>query len=209
MRYGHAAAEKRMHLQRVVGHEVQATRSHQGGSNSRGRARFGRADGYSGSMRPSGGWASSPGVARAMRANKKRDTSPELAVRRIVHAAGLRYRVAAPPIPGFRRTADLLFRPARVAVFIDGCFWHSCPVHATSPRAHSDYWLPKLERNRERDAETTAVLQEAGWTVLRFWEHEDPTEVAATIVAIVTERRAAPPSDQPPKLGIDASTAQS
>ncbi len=125
-----------------------------------------------------------------MRANKKRDTGPELAVRRIVHAAGLRYRVAAAPIKGVRRTADLLFRPTAVAVFIDGCFWHSCPVHGTRPQAHSDYWLPKLERNRERDRETTAALEEAGWLVLRFWEHQDPEDVAATIIATVTARRA-------------------
>ncbi|WP_439710238.1 very short patch repair endonuclease [Demequina lignilytica] len=134
-------------------------------------------------------WATTEGVRAAMRANRKRDTAPELAVRRIVHASGLRYRVAAAPIRGVRRTADLLFRPTKVAVFIDGCFWHSCPIHATSPQAHSDYWLPKLERNRERDAETNAILEAAGWTVLRFWEHEDPTEVAATVVAVVTERR--------------------
>ncbi|SEJ26214.1 T/G mismatch-specific endonuclease [Demequina mangrovi] len=125
-----------------------------------------------------------------MRSNKKRDTGPELAVRRLVHASGLRYRVAAPPLKGVRRTADLLFGPTKVAVFIDGCFWHSCPVHATSPRTHSDYWLPKLERNRERDAETTRTLTDAGWLVLRFWEHEEPAEVAATIVATVRERRA-------------------
>ncbi len=121
-----------------------------------------------------------------MRGTKKRDTGPELAVRRLVHASGLRYRVAATPITGVRRTADLLFRPTKVAVFIDGCFWHSCPVHGTSPRAHSEYWLPKLERNRERDLETTSALEEAGWLVLRFWEHEDPSEVAASIVAAMS-----------------------
>ncbi|WP_228374241.1 very short patch repair endonuclease [Demequina phytophila] len=134
-------------------------------------------------------WASNPGVARSMQANKKRDTQPELAVRRLVHASGLRYRVAATPIKGVRRTADLLFRPTKVAVFIDGCFWHSCPIHGTFPRANSDYWLPKLQRNRERDAETTALLTDAGWLVLRFWEHEDPATVARTIVAAVLERR--------------------
>ncbi|WP_228373638.1 very short patch repair endonuclease [Demequina soli] len=134
-------------------------------------------------------WASSPGVARSMHGNKMRDTKPELAVRHLVHASGLRYRVAATPIKGVRRTADLLFRPSRVAVFIDGCFWHSCPFHATSPRVNGDYWLPKLQRNRERDAETTATLTEAGWLVMRFWEHEDPAQVAATIVATVRARR--------------------
>ena len=124
-----------------------------------------------------------------MRGNVKRDTKPELAVRRIVHAAGLRYRVAAPPLKGLRRTADLVFGPTKVAVFIDGCFWHSCPEHGTSPKANADYWLPKLERNRERDAETTSTLEAAGWTVLRFWEHEDAAAVAATIVETVRARR--------------------
>lgn len=124
-----------------------------------------------------------------MRANRSRDTGPELAVRRIVHAAGLRYRVSSPPLTHLRRTADLVFRPTKVAVFIDGCFWHACPVHGTKPQANADYWLPKLERNRERDRETTGALEEAGWTVLRFWEHEDPEEVAATVIATVTQRR--------------------
>lgn len=135
-------------------------------------------------------WASTPGSARSMRSNAPRDTQPEQAVRRLVHAAGLRYRVSAPPIKGLRRTADLLFRPTKVAVFIDGCFWHSCPEHATSPKVNSDYWLPKLQRNRERDAETNRLLADAGWLVLRFWEHEDPVEVAKTIVETVRERRA-------------------
>ncbi|MDN4473373.1 very short patch repair endonuclease [Demequina zhanjiangensis] len=132
-----------------------------------------------------------------MRGNVKRDTKPELAVRRLVHAAGLRYRVAAPPIKGLRRTADLLFRPTKVAVFIDGCFWHSCPEHATSPKANSDYWLPKLERNRERDAETNQLLTDSGWLVLRFWEHEDPEDVARAVVEAVRERRAEREPDRP------------
>ncbi|MDN4476932.1 very short patch repair endonuclease [Demequina sp. SYSU T00192] len=132
-----------------------------------------------------------------MKGNKKRDTKPELAVRRLVHASGLRYRVAATPIKGVRRTADLLFRPTKVAVFVDGCFWHSCPVHGTSPQANSEYWLPKLERNRERDIETTGTLEDAGWLVLRFWEHEDPAEVAATIITTVRERRARAETREP------------
>ncbi|WP_255376137.1 very short patch repair endonuclease [Demequina sp. NBRC 110056] len=143
-------------------------------------------------MRQPRSWASSPAARAVMRGNRKRDTSPELAVRRMVHAAGLRYRVAAAPIPGLRRTADLLFRPARVAVPIDGCFWHSCPEHASSPRANSEYWIPKLARNVARDAETNHLLERAGWTVLRFWEHEDPRDVADTIIRTVRARRAHP-----------------
>lgn len=115
-----------------------------------------------------------------MQRNRGRDTSPELAVRRVLHAAGLRYRVDFAPLGG-RRRADIVFTRKRIAVFIDGCFWHGCPTHATRPKANADYWGPKLDRNIERDLETTASLQSAGWTVLRFWEHEASTEVAETI----------------------------
>ena len=124
-----------------------------------------------------------------MQANRSRDTSPELALRRLLHASGLRYRVSARPLPQLRRTADLVFRPARVAVFVDGCFWHQCPEHATSPRTNSDYWAPKLVRNVERDRETDRLLDDAGWMIVRVWEHEDAGEAAARISAIVTQRR--------------------
>ena len=124
-----------------------------------------------------------------MRANKGRDTKPELAVRRLVHASGLRYRVNATPAKELRRTADLLFRPSRVAVFIDGCYWHGCPEHYTAPKANGGFWANKVARNRERDAETTLVLEERGWEVLRFWEHEDPAEVASIIIEVVCRRR--------------------
>lgn len=134
-------------------------------------------------------WASSDGARRSMQSNKGRDTKPELLVRRLVHAADLRYRVSARPEAGLRRTADLLFRPARVAVFVDGCFWHGCPEHYIRPKANDGYWSGKVARNRERDEETTRILTERGWTVLRFWEHEDPTEVAERIVAVVRRRR--------------------
>ncbi len=124
-----------------------------------------------------------------MQANRSRDTSPELALRRLLHASGLRYRVSARPLPQLRRTADLVFRPARVAVFVDGCFWHQCPEHATSPRTNSDYWAPKLVRNVERDRQTDRLLDDAGWMSVRVWEHEDAGEAAARISEIVTQRR--------------------
>ena len=96
-------------------------------------------------------WASSDGVACSMRANRRRDTSPELALRRILHARGLRYRVDFAPLPTMRRRrADIVFTRQRLAVFVDGCFWHGCPEHATFPQRNADYWLPKLARNRER-----------------------------------------------------------
>ncbi|MCV7506297.1 very short patch repair endonuclease [Micrococcus luteus] len=124
-----------------------------------------------------------------MRSNKGRDTKPEVAVRRRVHAAGLRYRVNAKPEKDLRRTADLLFRPAAVAVFIDGCFWHGCPEHYIAPKANGGFWADKVARNKERDAETTALLAERGWEALRFWEHEEPAEVAANVIDVVRRRR--------------------
>lgn len=116
-----------------------------------------------------------------MRSNRGRDTGPELAVRKILHAHGLRYRVDLAPGRDKRRRADIVFTRQKVAVFIDGCFWHGCPEHATIPKTHADYWVPKLERNKQRDAETNAELEAGGWVVLRFWEHEDPTAVAQAI----------------------------
>ena len=121
--------------------------------------------------------------------NRSRDTRPELAVRSAIHRRGLRYRVAARPIPELRRTADLVFRPAKVAVFIDGCFWHGCPEHYSEPRTNTDYWAAKVVRNMQRDTDTNQRLREAGWIVLRYWEHEDVDDIAREIVNIVIERR--------------------
>jgi DNA mismatch endonuclease (patch repair protein) len=119
-----------------------------------------------------------------MLSNRRRDTGPELAVRRLVHAAGLRYRVDFAPLPDQRRLrADLVFTRVKVAVFVDGCFWHGCPKHHTVARNNADYWAAKVSGNRARDERVTALLEDAGWTVLRFWEHEDPAGVAAEIVA--------------------------
>lgn len=106
---------------------------------------------------------------------------------------GLRYRVSARPLPSIRRTADLVFRPARVAVFVDGCFWHQCPGHYTLPRTNPDYWLPKLARNVERDRETDGVLRAAGWLPMRVWEHEKMDKAAARIAKRVETRRALGP----------------
>nr|WP_030251269.1 very short patch repair endonuclease [Streptacidiphilus jeojiense] len=124
-----------------------------------------------------------------MQAIRSRDTAPELALRSLVHAAGLRYRVAAKPLPGMRRTADLLFRPTRVAVFVDGCYWHGCPEHFVPPRTNPGYWREKIGRNVQRDRDTDARLAEAGWLVLRFWEHQPAVLCAAEVVTAVNERR--------------------
>jgi len=131
-------------------------------------------------------WASSPNARLTMRRNRSRDTKPEWAVRRLLHAAGLRYRVAFRPLPGVRRTADIVFTRQRIAIFIDGCFWHGCPEHqGPLPKANASYWSAKLTRNVERDAETTTLLTDAGWSVLRYWEHEPAAEVAEEIIAAV------------------------
>jgi DNA mismatch endonuclease, patch repair protein len=120
-----------------------------------------------------------------MRSNRSRDTGPELALRRAVHALGLRYRVATRPVPEVRRTADLVFPRARVAVFLDGCFWHGCPEHYRAPTANSTYWSEKVERNRRRDREVDAILTEHGWQVLRVWEHESVLDAAHRVVQAV------------------------
>lgn len=127
-------------------------------------------------------WASSPGRRRNMQANRSRDTKPELEVRRALHRLGLRYRVAVAPEPGLRRRADIVFTRARVAVFIDGCFWHGCPQHGRRSFNHNaDYWPAKISANVARDVDTTERLREAGWLVLRFWEHEDAASAVERI----------------------------
>ena len=107
----------------------------------------------------------------------RRDTQPELALRRALHARGYRYRVdwALPGMP--RRRADIAFPRRRVAIFVDGCFWHSCPVHKTAPANNSQWWAQKLAKNVSRDRETDEYLRDLGWTVLRFWEHEPVDDV--------------------------------
>ncbi|MEV3934376.1 very short patch repair endonuclease [Glycomyces sp. NPDC049804] len=134
-------------------------------------------------------WASSDGVRRSMQSNKGRDTKPELRLRRAAHALGLRYRVSMRPIPEIRRTADMVFTKARIAVFLDGCFWHGCPEHHTVARTNAEYWAEKVRRNRQRDRETDEVLEQAGWIVVRSWEHEDPAASARRLVEIVKETR--------------------
>ncbi|MGW1163120.1 very short patch repair endonuclease [Streptomyces sp. NPDC002513] len=138
---------------------------------------------------PEGSWASSAARRRNMQAIRSRDTQPERLIRRLVHAKGLRYRVAARPLPGLRRTADMVFRPAKVAVFIDGCYWHGCPEHYVAPRTNPAYWSEKVLRNVRRDRDTDERLTEAGWIVLRFWEHEPSDACAHKIVDIVLARR--------------------
>jgi len=125
-----------------------------------------------------------------MQRQSRRDTVPELALRRAVWRRGLRYRVDVAPIRGARRRADLVFTRAKVAVYVDGCFWHRCPQHATTPKANRAWWIEKLDANVARDRDTDRRLDEAGWIALRIWEHEDPAASAARVERVVRERAA-------------------
>ena len=139
---------------------------------------------------PAASWASSAETRASMQGNRCRDTAPELALRRAVHRLGLRYRVATRPLSDYRRTADLVFSKARVAVFLDGCYWHGCDEHFKPPRTNVDFWVRKIEGNRLRDRQTDAILKQQGWAVLRFWEHDDPVDAADQIAVVVNSRRA-------------------
>lgn len=121
-----------------------------------------------------------------MAAVRRRDTRPELALRHALHGRGLRYFVdRAPLAEDRRRRADLVFPRARVAVFVDGCFWHGCPEHTRLPTANAEWWAAKLEGNVSRDRETDARLAAAGWRVVRVWEHEPVEEAASRVEALV------------------------
>jgi DNA mismatch endonuclease (patch repair protein) len=114
-----------------------------------------------------------PERRRIMAANRRRDTGPELRLRSSLHRDGLRFRVDYPiPVHGRRPIRpDVVFTRTQVAVFLDGCFWHGCPEHGSAPAANASYWAPKIARTRERDREADRLLSEAGWTVVRVWEH--------------------------------------
>lgn len=119
-----------------------------------------------------------------MQANRRRDTAPELRLRRELHHRGLRFRVDYEILPGTRRRADIVFTKARVAVFVHGCFWHGCPTHGTSAKSNAIFWAEKIKTNRERDADTLQQLRRAGWRAIEVWEHEDVREAADRVVAI-------------------------
>ncbi|QCQ93270.1 very short patch repair endonuclease [Rhodococcus sp. SGAir0479] len=119
-----------------------------------------------------------PLTSARMRAQRRRDTAPEVALRRELHRRGARFFVDRAPLPGLRRRADLVFPRKHVAVYVDGCFWHSCPQHATAPKNNAQWWADKLAANVVRDRDTDARLVAAGWTVVRIWEHENPAEAA-------------------------------
>lgn len=124
---------------------------------------------------------SSDAAQRRMQRQRRAGTRPELALRRELHRRGLRYRVDFQILPQLRRKADIVFTGRRIAVFVDGCFWHSCPEHGTKPKANAIWWREKLAANMARDRDTDAQLRQAGWTPIRVWEHDDPCRAADLI----------------------------
>lgn len=132
--------------------------------------------------------ASSATVSQRMSKVRTIGTLPELQLRSTLHRRGLRYRLNRSLGDGVRCRPDLIFPGARVAVFVDGCFWHGCPQHASWPKANAAWWRCKLERNRERDQAVTATLVAAGWHVIRTWEHEPAADAAERIEAAVRAR---------------------
>ncbi len=133
--------------------------------------------------------ASSEAARSVMRGNSRVVTRPERALRSLLHRRGLRFRVDVAPEPHLRCQADIVFRRARVAVFVDGCFWHGCPEHGTQPVTNSEYWRAKIARNVARDRRNDAALQSQGWTVVRVWEHERPEDGATRVMAAIRQMR--------------------
>lgn len=151
--------------------------------------------GSAGSSTPS---PSSPGARATMIANRRRDTTPELALRRELHRRGLRFRVDHLAVRGLRCRVDIAFTRARIAVFVDGCFWHRCPEHGTLPRANGEWWAQKLQGNVERDRRNDAELKAAGWSVVRVWEHELIGPAADRVCAAVSATGAETSSTRAP-----------
>lgn len=130
-----------------------------------------------------------PGVRRRMQLQKSQGTQAELRLRKLLHRSGLRFRVHRMIVPGTRRSVDIAFGPSKVAVFVDGCFWHGCPLHYRPPASNELYWHPKIAANRARDEDTDLRLGASGWKVVRVWEHEDVAEAAERIAEVVGRRR--------------------
>ena len=120
----------------------------------------------------------SPLTRRRLGAQRTRDTAPELALRRELHRRGRRFHVDRAPLTGLRRRADLVFPRYKVAVYVDGCFWHCCPRHATQPKHNAAWWAAKLATNVARDRDTDTRLGAAGWVIVRVWEHQKPADAA-------------------------------
>lgn len=132
---------------------------------------------------------SSAEARRRMQSVRQKSTSAEFALRRKLHAYGLRYRIQVPVLTKPRRVADVAFIGPRVAVFVDGCFWHGCPQHATWPKQNAEFWRAKILANQQRDRDTDERLRAEGWKIVRAWEHEPSERVAAKVATIVAKRR--------------------
>jgi len=128
-------------------------------------------------------------VRNVMRANRGVNTGPEIRLRSLVHKAGLRYAIDVRPEEDINRRADLVFRSAKVAVFVHGCFWHGCPRHYVLPKSNKKYWADKVRRNRERDQETKRLLSKRGWKVLVYWEHQSVDSCGIRTLQTVKQRR--------------------
>jgi DNA mismatch endonuclease, patch repair protein len=126
-------------------------------------------------------------TARRMREQKQEDTACEIKIRQVLHRQGLRYRLHIRPIGSLNRRADIVFRRNKLAVFIDGCFWHGCPLHWKPPQRHSVWWTRKIALNRERDRETIRILRAHGWKVIRVWEHEESNHAARRIAKLLSQ----------------------
>lgn len=127
-----------------------------------------------------------------MRSNRSRDTKPELRLRRELYRRGYRYRVNSRPVPDLRIRADIVFRGRKVAIFVDGCFWHGCPEHYRPAVTRAIFWSEKITTNQARDRCNDAILQGAGWTVMRVWEHEPVANAVDRIIAILAASRSSP-----------------
>lgn len=146
--------------------------------------------------------ASSAAVRRVMQANTGRTTEPERKLRAILHGLGLRFRVDTKPELSLRCAADLVFRPSMVCVFVDGCYWHGCPLHFSVPKQNSAWWAEKIADNRRRDKKRTAELEKRGWLVVRLWEHElgsDTSQLLAARIAHAVRKRRPPLTNAKPR----------
>ena len=131
----------------------------------------------------------SPTATKKMRSNRRSDTKPEVSLRSLLHRCGLRFRKDYPiHLPGGKRVhADIAFTRTKTAVFVDGCFWHCCPEHGTIPKSNQEYWVPKLKQNVDRDRAIDRELMAAGWTVLRFWEHDSPEAARVGVLSALNQ----------------------
>jgi len=131
--------------------------------------------------------ASSEVIRRRMSNTRRRDTKPELILRTALDRRHLAYDIDF-AVDGTRRRADIVFPRSKVAVYVDGCYWHGCPDHGSTPKSNRAWWQAKFATNRARDADTDSKLDAAGWMVLRFWEHDDLVTAGAAVAEAVHHR---------------------